>query len=119
MCHFPSDQHYLTNWKGVLSCCDKCTSIVIPGQEPNRDDTKTCPTIRFHVYRVLSCCTVHVRLTSEKNRINRILIVYHSYRKQKKRKLYTCTDIYINRDIYNIISSEVIHYRYKKLSFYL
>ena len=41
-----------THRKYVLQCCNICTSIVINGQEYNRDDIKMCRKIRFHIYRV-------------------------------------------------------------------
>ena len=61
MCYFPYDKHDLTHWKFVLCCSNKCPSILIPGQESNKDMTSTCPEIRFHVCRNMSYCTMNVR----------------------------------------------------------
>ena len=32
MCPFLSDKIALPHWKCVLHCCEKCPSIVVPGQ---------------------------------------------------------------------------------------
>ena len=61
MCLCTSKHNGLLHWKCVLRCCDKCTRIVLPSQEANKDTTKTCPTIRFHVYLIVSYCNVHGR----------------------------------------------------------
>ena len=43
-----------------LQCCDKCSSIVIPSREENKDTTNTCLTIFFmskqmyHVVHLMS-----------------------------------------------------------------
>ena len=47
--------------KCALLCCDKCPIIIIISQEANKYTTNTCPTIRFHVYLNVSCCTLHGR----------------------------------------------------------
>ena len=62
MCTFPSAYHALPHCKCVLFCCDKCPIIVIHSQESNRDSPHICPTMRFHVYRNISCCKFHGRL---------------------------------------------------------
>ena len=61
MCYCTSKHHGLLHWKFLLYCCDKCPSIVLPGQEENKDTTETCPTIRFHVYPNVSNCNIHGR----------------------------------------------------------
>ena len=58
-CPCTSQHNGLPHWKCVLSCCDKCPGISVPHQETNTNATNTCSTIRFHVYRHVSCCTVH------------------------------------------------------------
>ena len=61
MCTCTSKHHRLPHFKYVLHCCDKHQSIVLPSQEEIKDITNTCLTIRFHVYRNFSHCTVHGR----------------------------------------------------------
>ena len=53
--------HGLPQWKHILRCCDKCPNIVLPIQETNKDTTNMCLTIRFHIYRNVSRCTVRVQ----------------------------------------------------------
>ena len=63
MCTCNYTHNGLLHWKCVLRCCERFPSIRIPSQDENRDTTNTYPTIIFHFYRNLSCCTVHVRST--------------------------------------------------------
>ena len=61
LCSCYSTHHVPPNWKCVLHCCNKSPIIVIPSQEKNKDTTNMFPTIRFHVYRNVSSCTVYDR----------------------------------------------------------
>ena len=61
MCNFPPDQRDLPHWKCVLCCCSTCRSIVTPNHGLHDNTQTMCPTIHFHVYKVVSCCTVNVR----------------------------------------------------------
>ena len=56
---FPSQYHGLTHWKFVLRHCIKLHVSTIPCQETNKYKTNTCSKILFHVYRNVSCFTVH------------------------------------------------------------
>ena len=75
MCPFPPDQHVMTHWKFVLHCC--APSIFICGQESIRDETNTCPTICFHVYRLFSCCIVHGIHTYKGKIIRSVFLKFH------------------------------------------
>ena len=59
MCTCISAYHYLPHWKCVLRCCYKFHSMVISSQEENKDPTKMCPKIPFHVYRNTSHCKLY------------------------------------------------------------
>ena len=65
MCNFTSEKNDLPHCKCVLRRCSNCPSLVIPGQDSNRDDTKMCLTIKCHVYILVSLYTVHVRCSYE------------------------------------------------------
>ena len=73
MCHCTYAHHGIPHWKFVLRCCDKCTSILLPSQEANKDTTIFFPKIRFHVYRNISRFNVHDQ---------------HPYHKQKPCSFY-------------------------------
>ena len=45
--NFKYDKHDQPHWKYVLRCCYKRDSIIITGQELNRDDKNIYPTIQF------------------------------------------------------------------------
>ena len=98
MCTCTSKHHGLLKWKCVLFFCDKRPSIFLPSQEANKDTTNTCPTIRFHFYRNVTHCTVHVQC--------------HFQSIQTKR---TC----VTRNTKKRISWKVIHSRDTKLAFHL
>ena len=59
MCNFPSNKNALTHWNCIFWCCANCKSLLIPGQELNRDDTRMCTTIWFHELILVSQSTVH------------------------------------------------------------
>ena len=59
MCSYPPSQHAFSPWKYVLCCCAKCPRIDLPSQESDKHHSNSCPTIGFHVYYVIACCTVH------------------------------------------------------------
>ena len=61
ICPCPSVKHDLIHWKCIVQCWSNCPSLVIPGQLMNREETNMCPKIRFHVYILVSWCTVHGR----------------------------------------------------------
>ena len=59
MCNCTSKNHEIPHWKYVFRCCDKYPSIVLPSNEENKDTKNSCTTIRFYVYRNVSCFNVH------------------------------------------------------------
>ena len=63
MCPCTSEHHGIPHWKCVLRCCDNFPIIVLPSQKENKDTTNMCPTLIFHVYRNVSHCNIHERLT--------------------------------------------------------
>ena len=61
MCSYPLSQQALSHWKFVLHFCEHCPCIDIPGQESDRNHSNTFTPIQFHVYHLISHCTVHGR----------------------------------------------------------
>ena len=61
MCPFPYKNNGQPHCNVVLRCCDKFPNICIPSQVAKKDRTKKLSTIRFHVFRKISRCTLHVR----------------------------------------------------------
>ena len=72
MCAYPQSDHALPHWKCVLRCCYKCPSIIIPDQETDYQYPNTSPSIRFHIYHIISSCTAHGRLPLNGNKICRM-----------------------------------------------
>ena len=64
-------------------CCYKCPGIDVPSLHFNRDKTSTCPTMCFHFYRLVSCCTVNVQRSYEEENI---YVLFPSYMNRNKRK---------------------------------
>ena len=97
MCTYPPSQHELPHWKCVLRCCEDCLCIDIPSQESDDNHSQTSPEINFHVYKMVSRCTVNGRRPPEKNiccvllrpNLHQLL----NYTQEKKR---ACNDGYIS-----------------------
>ena len=62
MCSYPQSDHVLPNWKFVMGCGDKFPCLNIPYQETYYQYSDTSPSIRFHIYHMIACCTKHGRL---------------------------------------------------------
>ena len=59
MCAYPSSNYPLPHWKYVLCCCARCTQIDILSPESDQHNSNVIPTIRFHVYKTIACCTAN------------------------------------------------------------
>ena len=60
-CAYPLSQHALPQWKCVLLCCANFPSIDLQGKHSDRNHSNTYPSISFHIYNLISNCTVHGR----------------------------------------------------------
>ena len=72
MCAYPQSDNALPHWKCVLRCCADCTCINLPDQETYNQNSDTTPSIRFNIYHIIACCTVHGRIPF-KDKINRYM----------------------------------------------
>ena len=68
MCECSQSYHELPHCKCVLRCCEKCPSINLPDQETNDQYPHTSPSICFHIYHIIACCTKHVRVLLTDNK---------------------------------------------------
>ena len=59
---YPQYYHALPSWKCVLRFCDDCPCINLPGQETDNGYSETTPSIEFHIYHIIVCCTAHGRI---------------------------------------------------------
>ena len=86
MCTYTQSDHALTHWKCVLRCCAEFKCINIPDQEKDNNYSETTPSIRFHIYHIISHFTAHgiIPLKEGKNvtRVNKNL-------RQNNRQKYT------------------------------
>ena len=87
MCAYPHSDHELPHWKCVMWCCDKCPSTNISDQETDDQYYNTSPSIRFHVYHLISRCTAHLRLPLNENKF--CLQCRHDSASKKSTKIYT------------------------------
>ena len=71
MCAYSQSDHALPQWKRVLLCCAKCTSINLPDQETDDQHPDTIHSIRFHIYHLIAHCKKHGRLPLTDNKICR------------------------------------------------
>ena len=62
MCTYPQYDHELPHWKCVLRCCAYCPFINIPDQKTDNHNSDTTPSILFHIYHIIACCTDHSRI---------------------------------------------------------
>ena len=62
MCAYPQSDHALPYWKCVLQCCADCPCINLPDQETDNPNSDPTPSIRFHIYHIISRCTSHGRI---------------------------------------------------------
>ena len=59
ICTCPQSEHALPHWKCVLQCFADCVCINIPDQEKIKKQDATTPSIRFHIYHIIGCCSTH------------------------------------------------------------
>ena len=52
MCTYSQSDNALLHWKCVLCFCADCPCI-------NITDQITTPSIWFHIYHIIACCTAH------------------------------------------------------------
>ena len=62
MCAYPQYDHALPHYKFVLWCCAHCLCINIPGQETYNHNSDSTPSIRFHIYHIISRCNAHDKI---------------------------------------------------------
>ena len=69
MCAYPQSGHALPHWKCVLRWCTKCPCVNIPYQEIDNHNSDIAPSIRFHIYHIISRCTAHGRIPLKDKKI--------------------------------------------------
>ena len=62
ICANSESDHVLPHWKCVLRCCAQFPSINIPDQETDDKHPNPSPSIRFHIYHLISRCSKHGRI---------------------------------------------------------
>ena len=62
ICAYPQSDHSLPYRKCVLKCCAKCPCVNLTYQGTDDQYSNTSPSILFHIYRLIACCTTHGRL---------------------------------------------------------
>ena len=65
ICAYPQSDQALPHWKAVLRCGADCLCINLPDQERYNKYSDTTPSIRFHIYNIITCCTSYGRFSLE------------------------------------------------------
>ena len=68
MCACTSSKYSLPNWKYLMLCCTQFPHIDIPSPKSGHHSSHICPTIRFHMYHIITCCNMYVKLTFNEKR---------------------------------------------------
>ena len=55
----PHSDSALLQWKFLLRCYADCPCINLPDQETTKKHEEKTPSIRFHIYHIIGCCTAH------------------------------------------------------------
>ena len=74
MCTYPYSDHVFPHWKCVMIYCAKFARVNLPDQETYNQYSYTSPSILFHIYRLIACCTTHGRLLLNEKHLLQVLI---------------------------------------------
>ena len=117
MCEYPKSYHVLPYQKFLLQFCDRCPSVHLTDQETDYQHSDTSPSIIFHVYNLISCCTIHGRLPFTDNKICRKC--KQDTASEKSTKIYTRKElVMIETTISNFCTSLYIQ-EIHKLAFHI
>ena len=86
-CTYPQSYRALPHWKCLMLFCYDCPCINLPDQETDNQNSDTTPSIQFHIYYIIGCCTSHGRIT-----LNDKIICYMCKQESssdKSSKIYT------------------------------
>ena len=90
-CVYPQYYHALPHWECVLRCCSDCPCINLNEQETENQYSETTPSIRFHVYFIISRCSAHGIIPFKDNTI--------CYMCKQESTSYESTKIYIRKEL--------------------
>ena len=87
VCAYPKSQYTLPRWKFVLRCYYNCPHIYHTDQELDRHHSNASSSICFHIYHLISQCTVHGRRPPDENKI--CLLCFQDVSTVTHEKLFT------------------------------
>ena len=100
MCAYPQSYNSLPHRKGVLKLCANYTCINLPEQEIYNQYSDTTPSIQFHIYHIIGCCTSRRRIPLKDKKICRKC--KHESSTDKSTKIYTRKELVMTETtIYN------------------
>ena len=91
MCTYPQSDNALPRWKCVLRYCADCPCINITYQETTKKHEEKTPSIRFHIYHIIGCCTTHRRISLKDKSI--CYMCKQESLPDKSTKIYTRKDL--------------------------
>ena len=101
---YPQSDHELPYCKYLLQCCAKFPCVNIPDQETDNQYSNTTPSIRFHIYHLISRCKAHGRILLKDNNICRMC--KHYCVSEKSTNIYTRKElVMIETTIFNFHTS--------------
>ena len=95
----------------------KFTSIVTPNQEFQNNTQNMCPKIRFHVFKIFSYFTLHVRCTFEEKL--RLELCSTVQPEKENAKVYSQKEIVLMETYISDFDKQYYIVEIKKLSFHL
>ena len=69
---YTKSDHALPHWKYVLQCCVVFPCVNLTDQETYNQYYNTSPSIKFHIYNLISRCTTYGRLMLNDRKICRM-----------------------------------------------
>ena len=117
MCSNSKSDNVLPHWKCVLRFFVQCPNINIPDQETYDNHTNPSPSIRFHIYHLIECCTKHCRLPLSEKKSCRAC--QHNTASVKSTKIYTRKELVMMETTISNFHTSILIIEIQKLNFHI
>ena len=117
MCAYTQLDNALSHWKCVLRCCAKCPSVNLPDQETDYQYSDTTPSIKFHIYHLISHCKAHGRIMLNEKKM--CCKCEQDYASEKSTKIYTRKELVIMETMISNFRTSFYVSDIQKLAFHL
>ena len=117
MCAYPQLYHALPHYTFLLRCCAKFTCVNIPDQETDDQYYNTTSSIRFHIPRLIFCCTAHGRIPLYNKKKCRVC--KHDSVSEQPKKIYTRKELVMMETTISNFRTSLYVIEIQKLLFHL